>query len=237
LRFVNGYRIVDFVLSNLINSGVTSIYVLAQYKPQSPRSRSPLRGHRNSVSSRWTPTAASANSRKKLERPALIPERPTHAYPSMGNCLFESDALAALLEQAAGRGETDFGRHIRPRATATHRIFAYDFAGNRVTGTLPHEEPNYWRDVGTVEGYRAAQRDASGCCTVLNLSFNKKTRHGLVIAEQALCRRWNLGGVVFPARQPGRPRCRGRGRLQREGDSDECPAGTNNVRTTEGTSP
>jgi len=33
--FVNGYRIVDFVLSNLVNSGVNEIYVLAQYKPDS----------------------------------------------------------------------------------------------------------------------------------------------------------------------------------------------------------
>src|SRR3989304_5903064 len=30
-----GYRIVDFVLSNLVNSGISSIYVLAQYKPRS----------------------------------------------------------------------------------------------------------------------------------------------------------------------------------------------------------
>ncbi|HKA42960.1 MAG TPA: sugar phosphate nucleotidyltransferase [Burkholderiales bacterium] len=35
LQFVNGYRIVDFVLSNLVNSGITTIFVLAQYKPQS----------------------------------------------------------------------------------------------------------------------------------------------------------------------------------------------------------
>ncbi len=35
LPFVNGYRIIDFVLSNLVNSGVSSIYVLAQYKPHS----------------------------------------------------------------------------------------------------------------------------------------------------------------------------------------------------------
>jgi glucose-1-phosphate adenylyltransferase len=35
LQFANGYRIVDFVLSNLVNSGIGSIYVLAQYKPQS----------------------------------------------------------------------------------------------------------------------------------------------------------------------------------------------------------
>src|SRR5688500_16214681 len=29
----HGYRIVDFVLANLVNSGVPWIYVLAQYKP------------------------------------------------------------------------------------------------------------------------------------------------------------------------------------------------------------
>ena len=33
--FVGGYRLIDFVLSNLVNSGVSAIYVLAQYKPQS----------------------------------------------------------------------------------------------------------------------------------------------------------------------------------------------------------
>jgi len=35
LPFASGYRIVDFVLSNLVNSGISTIYVLAQYKPDS----------------------------------------------------------------------------------------------------------------------------------------------------------------------------------------------------------
>ncbi|MDP1718030.1 MAG: sugar phosphate nucleotidyltransferase [Burkholderiales bacterium] len=35
LHFARGYRIVDFVLSNLANSGVSQIYVLVQYKPRS----------------------------------------------------------------------------------------------------------------------------------------------------------------------------------------------------------
>src|SRR3954451_17508680 len=35
LPFASGYRIVDFVLSNLVNSGVSTIYVVAQYKPDS----------------------------------------------------------------------------------------------------------------------------------------------------------------------------------------------------------
>ena len=33
--FGGRYRIVDFVLSNLVNSGITAIYVLTQYKGQS----------------------------------------------------------------------------------------------------------------------------------------------------------------------------------------------------------
>jgi glucose-1-phosphate adenylyltransferase len=35
LPFASGYRIVDFVLSNLVNSGISTIYVVAQYKPDS----------------------------------------------------------------------------------------------------------------------------------------------------------------------------------------------------------
>jgi len=35
LPFGGRYRIVDFVLSNLVNSGICSIYVLTQYKSQS----------------------------------------------------------------------------------------------------------------------------------------------------------------------------------------------------------
>lgn len=35
LPFASGYRIVDFVLSNLVNSGISTVYVLAQYKPES----------------------------------------------------------------------------------------------------------------------------------------------------------------------------------------------------------
>lgn len=35
LGFAGGYRLIDFVLSNLVNSGIDPIYVLAQYKPDS----------------------------------------------------------------------------------------------------------------------------------------------------------------------------------------------------------
>ena len=34
IPFAGNYRLVDFVLSNLVNSGIDSIYLLAQYKPE-----------------------------------------------------------------------------------------------------------------------------------------------------------------------------------------------------------
>ena len=49
LHFANGYRIIDFVLSNLVNSKISTIYVLGQYKPAS------LISH---IENTWAPWAA-----------------------------------------------------------------------------------------------------------------------------------------------------------------------------------
>jgi glucose-1-phosphate adenylyltransferase len=106
---------------------------------------------------------------EKPAHPQPMPDRPGHACVSMGNYLFDPDVLKTLLDAAASRGETDFGHHVLPRAISSHRVFAYDFSDNRVTGTLPNEEPHYWRDVGTVAAYRAAQQDALGRAPKFNL--------------------------------------------------------------------
>ncbi|OGA70555.1 MAG: hypothetical protein A3G81_21860 [Betaproteobacteria bacterium RIFCSPLOWO2_12_FULL_65_14] len=60
LPFVRGYRIVDFVLSNLVNSEIATIYVLAQYKPQS------LVGHIDAV---WAARGMRAGSRIQVVLP------------------------------------------------------------------------------------------------------------------------------------------------------------------------
>ena len=57
LPFANGYRICDFVLSNLVNSSISTIYVLAQYKPES------LMKH---VQAAWSPWFASEGLIKVL---------------------------------------------------------------------------------------------------------------------------------------------------------------------------
>lgn len=106
---------------------------------------------------------------EKPTHPRPMPGRPGHACASMGDYLFDPGVLRTLLDAAASRGETDFGRHVLPRAIASHRVCAYDFSDNRVTGTMPHEKPHYWRDVGTIGAYRSAQQDALGPAQTFSL--------------------------------------------------------------------
>jgi len=80
----------------------------------------------------------------------------------MGNYLFEPGLLAPVLEQAARRGGTDFGRHVMPDLPGRRAVYAYDLAENVVPGVQAYEESAYWRDVGTLPALRAARRDIPG---------------------------------------------------------------------------
>jgi glucose-1-phosphate adenylyltransferase len=245
LPFANGYRIVDFVLGNLVNSDITTIYVLAQYKPESlmrhiaaawaprfadgegsikvllPRSNRQLfRGTADAVhqyvdllqahapdlvavfaadhvyrmdvrqmvdfhnrrEAEVTVAAvgvpleqassfgilrvnADGRVREFHEKPqcaAPIPNQPARAYASMGNYIFEPAVLQRALDESVRRGATDFGRDILPGLCNSARVYAYDFAENRVPGVQEFEEPAYWRDVGTLTALAAAQQDVMG---------------------------------------------------------------------------
>ena len=247
LMFAAGYRVIDFVLGNLVNSRTLPIYVLAQYKPQSlvehihtawaPWSTGPNpvmsvvlpgthgtnapykgtadaiyqnlhlierhrpdlvavfaadhvyrmdvrqmacfhqeRGAEVSIAAVRVPIAQAfafgimATDRagelrefqEKPEQPMPIPADPGHAYASMGNYLFNPGVLVELLEEANRRGAADFGRHVMPLLPRRDGAWVYDFASNKVPGVCPHEERGYWRDIGTIEAYEAAQRDVLG---------------------------------------------------------------------------
>ena len=107
------------------------------------------------------------------EKPAVpraLSGDPRLACASMGNYLFKPRSLKALLEQAIGRGGSDFGRHILPMLPGSrYRAFAYDFAANEVPGVDNAEERAYWRDVGTLEALEAARRDVAGSRPRFNL--------------------------------------------------------------------
>ena len=97
---------------------------------------------------------------EKPKDPKPMPGRPTHALASMGNYVFNQEALFALLERDAARkdSEHDFGRNVLPMALEDgYRLLAYDFAENPIPG---QKEPNtYWRDVGTLDSYWEASMD------------------------------------------------------------------------------
>ncbi len=72
------------------------------------------------------------------------PKRPRSNKISMGIYVFEKSVLEQRLEEDAGlRSGHDFGGDILPRMVEQDRVFAYPFRG-------------YWRDVGTIESYWAA---------------------------------------------------------------------------------
>ena len=244
LPFGSRYRIVDFVLSNLLNSNIQAIYLLVQYKSQSLIEHvrkawvvSPMRNeefvtvvppqmmtggdwfqgtadavyqnlnliqlhnpdlvlvfgadhvyrmdlrqmvdfHREreadvTVAALPVPIADArgfgvivadhagrvSEFQEKPTNPTPMPSDPTRAYASMGNYLFDAKVLVEALKAANERGEHDFGQHVLPKLKETHRLFAYDFATNKVPGVKPYEEPAYWRDVGTLDAYFSAHQD------------------------------------------------------------------------------
>ena len=245
--FGGKYRIVDFVLSNLVNSHVYSIYLLVQYKSQSlidhvrknwvlssvikdhfvtvvpPQMRmgpewfqgtadavfqniSVMRElnpelviifgadhvyrmdvrqmidfHRKkdavvTVAARPVPLEqASAfgvivtdsenriiGFQEKPKKPTPMPDNSACAYVSMGNYIFNKDAMIESLGKAQRRKQHDFGAHVIPSLVEGGKVFAYDFATNTIPGTSHFEEKGYWRDVGTISAFYDAHMDMLG---------------------------------------------------------------------------
>ena len=99
---------------------------------------------------------------EKPETPSPIPTDPSHAYASMGNYLFNPRVSWSCWRRPIGTA---------PRisvATSCRSCLAATAHGrttlrhNEVPGVRPYEERGYWRDIGTIEAYRAAQRDVRG---------------------------------------------------------------------------
>lgn len=98
---------------------------------------------------------------EKVENPPSMPGREDMCLASMGNYIFRPDVLLRELEEDEHIDESrhDFGHDIVPGLVRKGaRVFAYDFATNRVPGEDDHNR-GYWRDVGTVDAYWEAQMD------------------------------------------------------------------------------
>src|SRR5262249_24477184 len=97
---------------------------------------------------------------EKPPQPAEMPGRAGFALASMGNYVFTTEALLAeLARDAEESSQHDFGRNILPgMGTRGARVCVYDFLQNQIPDRPPRER-GYWRDVGTIESYFAANMD------------------------------------------------------------------------------
>ena len=97
-----------------------------------------------------------------LEKPASppsIPGRPDVALASMGIYAFSAAFLYAELQRDHDDSTSshDFGRDVIPHLVSRGLAVAHRFENSCVT-TTPEAEP-YWRDVGTIDSYWAANLD------------------------------------------------------------------------------
>lgn len=105
---------------------------------------------------------------EKPARPTPLPGNPARALASMGIYLFD---LPFLLEEMARDAADpcsshDFGRDLIPTLVGRARLYAHDFARSCVNMV---EGRPYWRDVGTVDAYWAANMDLTHVVPELDL--------------------------------------------------------------------
>jgi glucose-1-phosphate adenylyltransferase len=97
---------------------------------------------------------------EKPENPKPMPGRPDLALVSMGNYIFNTDALIKEVTDDAALADSshDFGKNVLPSMVGRRRMFGYDFSTNVVPGSSPRGR-GYWRDIGTLDSYWEAHMD------------------------------------------------------------------------------
>jgi glucose-1-phosphate adenylyltransferase len=100
-----------------------------------------------------------ADFQEKPKSPPAVPGKPDRALASMGIYAFSADFLYAELQRDHGdpASSHDFGKDVIPNIVGRGLALAHRFEESCVT-TTPDAEP-YWRDVGTVDAYWAANLD------------------------------------------------------------------------------
>lgn len=95
---------------------------------------------------------------------------PSQFLASMGNYVFDTEALIEALEHDATLQDTkhDMGGDIIPYFVARSEAFVYDFSDNDVPGGTDGDR-DYWRDVGTIDSYYEAHLDLISPTPAFNL--------------------------------------------------------------------
>jgi glucose-1-phosphate adenylyltransferase len=111
--------------------------------------------------------------RRFLEKPPApppFPEDPSKALVSMGNYLFNFDALFRCVEEDHDLPDSrhDLGGDVFPRWYERLHIHAYNFLNNLIPGAAPSDR-GYWRDVGTISAYWQSSMDLVSVTPAFNL--------------------------------------------------------------------
>ncbi len=112
--------------------------------------------------------------REKPSDPVGLPDAPHEVLASMGNYVFDVDALIEAVQRDGDKPESnhDMGGDIIPDFVARGEAGVYDFKDNDVPGSTDRDRA-YWRDVGTIESFFEAHQDLISALPVFNL-YNRE---------------------------------------------------------------
>jgi len=107
---------------------------------------------------------------EKPTDPVGLPDSPGEVLASMGNYVFDADALVEAVTRDATEigSKHDMGGDIVPAFVRRQQAAVYDFKDNDVAGSTDRDR-DYWRDVGTLGSYFAAHMDVVSPLPVFNL--------------------------------------------------------------------
>jgi glucose-1-phosphate adenylyltransferase len=106
---------------------------------------------------------------EKPADPPAMPGDPDHSLASMGIYVFDTKFLAEELRRDAADPDSshDFGKDIVPRLVKGGKAVAHPFSRSSIR--TAHDAPAYWRDVGTIDSYFAANIDLTEVVPDLDL--------------------------------------------------------------------
>ncbi|MGL5858530.1 MAG: glucose-1-phosphate adenylyltransferase [Angustibacter sp.] len=107
---------------------------------------------------------------EKPTKPRGLPDAPNEVLASMGNYVFDTDALVEAVTRDAANEDSrhDMGGDIVPDFVARGDAAVYDFRDNQVPGSSERDR-DYWRDVGTLDSYYEAHLELVSVFPVFNL--------------------------------------------------------------------
>lgn len=107
---------------------------------------------------------------EKPSDPKPLSDNPGEVLASMGNYVFNADALIEAVTRDADHEDSkhDMGGDIIPDFVSRGEAHVYDFKDNEIPGATDRDR-GYWRDVGTMDSYFDAHMDLVSIHPIFNL--------------------------------------------------------------------